>query len=239
MTTTTTLSEQHITTIKDAARKLTGNKRRAFQAQVCIDYLDSSPRKAERAFGWDRNAVQLGLHELRTGIVCIDNFRACGNKKTEEKNEKLKFDICELAEPNSQVDPKFQTPFKYTRLTAKAMRKALMEEKGWLNEELPCEKTIGNILNRMGYRLRRVQKARPIKKVKAVDAIFDSIISIRPIGSPTSGKTRYEYRSIPRPKWIYATPLAAERQEARRWCRLTTTIWGINPSWCLSVSWRW
>ena len=85
----TGLSKQHIATIKDAAIKLTGTKKRAFQAQVTIDYLDSRPRKAERTFGWDRNAVQLGLHELRTGIICVNNFKARGNKKTEEKNQQL------------------------------------------------------------------------------------------------------------------------------------------------------
>ena len=36
-----TLSEKHIATIKDASKKLTGLKRRAFQAQVTIDYLKS------------------------------------------------------------------------------------------------------------------------------------------------------------------------------------------------------
>ena len=69
------LSEQHITTIKDASRKLTGFKRRAFQAQVAIDYLNSKSRLAESIFGWDRNTVVLGLHELCSGIRCIDNFK--------------------------------------------------------------------------------------------------------------------------------------------------------------------
>ncbi len=48
----TQLSEQHITTIKDAAKKLTGAKKRALQAQVAIDYVDSKPYLAERTFGW-------------------------------------------------------------------------------------------------------------------------------------------------------------------------------------------
>ena len=61
-----TLTEGHIATIKDASQKLTGSKRRAFQGQVAIDYLKSKPRLAERIFGWDRNTVDLGLHELHT-----------------------------------------------------------------------------------------------------------------------------------------------------------------------------
>ena len=87
----------------------------------------------------------------------------------------LENDIIFLAEPESQIDPKFQTVFKYTRITAKAMREALITKKGWQTTELPCEKTIGTILNRLGFRLRRVQKAKPLKKVAETDAIFDNL----------------------------------------------------------------
>ncbi len=170
-----TLSKQHIATIKDAAKKLTGATRREFQAQVSIDYLNSKAHLAEKVFGWDRKTVTLGLNELRSGFVCIGNFKARGNKKTEEKMPQLENDIISLAEPESQIDPKFQTAFKYTRLTAKAMREALITKKGWHPTELPCEKTIGNILNRLGFRLRRVQKAKPLKKVAKTDVIFDNL----------------------------------------------------------------
>jgi hypothetical protein len=87
----------------------------------------------------------------------------------------LEADIRTLAEPHTQVDPKFQSPFQYTRITAKAMRQALIDQKGWADEDLPCEKTIGNVLNRLGYRLRRVQKAKPLKKVRETDAIFTNV----------------------------------------------------------------
>ncbi len=126
---------------------------------MSIDYLNSKPYLAEKIFGWDRKTVTLGLNELRSGVVCIDDFKARGNKKTEEKIPQLEIDIVFLAETESQIDPKFQTAFKYTRITAKAMREALITKKGWNHEELPCEKTISNILNRLGFRLRRVQKA--------------------------------------------------------------------------------
>ena len=170
----TSLSNKHIATIRHAARKLTGYKRREFQAQVAIDYMDSNVRLAEKTFGWSRDTVTLGLHEKRTGIVCISNFKERGNKNTEEKEKQLEIDICCLAEPESQTDPKFQTAFKYTRITAQAMRKALITKKGWTHGSLPCEKTIGNILNRLGYRLRRVQKANPLKKIPQTDAIFEN-----------------------------------------------------------------
>jgi hypothetical protein len=171
-----TLSKQYIATIKNAAKKLTGVKRRAFEAQVTLDYFDAKAYLAEQAIGWDRKTIELGLNELRTGIVCVDNFKARGNKKTEVKKPQLKVDIVALAEPQSQTDPKFQTMFKYTRITAKGMRIALITEKGWQDKDLPCEKTIGAILNRLDYCLRRVQKAKPLKKIPETDAIFDNVI---------------------------------------------------------------
>jgi Rhodopirellula transposase DDE domain len=169
------LTEEVIASFKDAARKLTGPKRRAFQAQVTLDYLDGSVWKAERVFGWSHHTVTLGLNELRTGITCLGNFSARGNHKTEEKWPELEADIRALADPESQVDPKFQSPFLYTRMTAKAMRQALIDQKGWTDEELPHQNTIGEILNRLGYKLRRVQKTKPLKKVPQTDAIFDNV----------------------------------------------------------------
>ena len=90
------LTEQQIATIKDAAKKLTGVKRREFQAQVTLDYLEGKARRAERVFGWSRRTVELGLNELRTGIKCLDNFSSRGNKKSEEKKPQLEKDICSL-----------------------------------------------------------------------------------------------------------------------------------------------
>ena len=169
------LTKEVIVSFKDAARKLTGPKRRAFEAQVTLDYLDGNIWKAEEVLGWSHKTVELGLNELRTGITCMDNFSARGNRRTEVKCPELEADIRALAEPESQTDPRFQSPFRYTRMTAKAMRKALIDQKGWTDQELPHENTIGEILNRLGYKLRRVQKTKPLKKIKETDAIFANV----------------------------------------------------------------
>jgi hypothetical protein len=42
------LTEKVKFTFKDAAKKLTGYKKRAFMAQVTQDYFNYSPRKAKR-----------------------------------------------------------------------------------------------------------------------------------------------------------------------------------------------
>jgi hypothetical protein len=76
------LTKEVIASFKDAARKLTGPKRRAFEAQVTLDYFDGNIWKAETVFGWSHHTVALGLNELRTGITCMDNFSARGNRRS-------------------------------------------------------------------------------------------------------------------------------------------------------------
>ncbi len=141
---------------RDAAKKIKGAAKRAFMAQITQDCLEGSARKAERELGWYRKIVEKGLREQETGINCVDNYAARGRKKTEEKLPDLENDIRDLVEQDSQVDPKFQTHFRYMRVSARAVREALIGEKGYRDEQLPCRQTIGTILNRMGYRLKKL-----------------------------------------------------------------------------------
>ena len=175
------LTDPVVATIKDAAGKLTGHRRRAFQAKVTLDYLGGSARRAETVFGWGREAVQRGLWEFRglqqAPVLVPRRNRddARGRRKTEERLARLEEDIRSLVEPRSQVDPKFQSAFAYTRMTAAAVRKALIDQKGYDDEDLPGERTLRRILNRLDFRLRRVQKTKPLKKIKETDAIFDNV----------------------------------------------------------------
>lgn len=128
------------------------------RAQVTIDYLDSSPRKAETQLGWSRKAIVTGLKELETSIVCVNNYQARGRKKTEELIPQLEKDIFDLVDNYSQADPKLKSTFSYTKISARAVKEALISKKGSREQELPCRQTIGDILNRMGYRFKKRKK---------------------------------------------------------------------------------
>jgi hypothetical protein len=162
-TTMTDLTEAVRETIQSAARKLTGFRRRQFQAEVARQYCQESARCAERMFGWGRRAVETGLGEQRTGIRCLDNFSDRGRRKTEELHPELVEQIHAIAAPESQADPKFQTPLAFTRLTAQAVREQLVLARG-ADAATPAERTVHDLLNRLGYRLRRVRKTKPQKK---------------------------------------------------------------------------
>lgn len=148
-------------TFQDAAKKLTGHRKRDFMAKVAEDYLEGSARKAERAFGWNRQSVQLGLHERQTGLICVGHYRARGRHKTEETLPNLEADIRALVDNQSQADPKFQSTFAYARISARAVQAALIHEKGYTEDQLPTRQTIGDILNRLGYRLKKHKRPNP------------------------------------------------------------------------------
>lgn len=157
------LTESMRQTIRSAARKLTGFRRRQFQAEVAIQHCQGSPRRAEKCFGWGRDAVHTGLNELRTGIRCLDNFSDRGRHKTEEQQPALVGQIHAIVAPESQADPKFQTPLAFTRITAKAVREQLAANAAGTGRPVPAERTVYDIMNRLGYRLRRVRKTKPQK----------------------------------------------------------------------------
>jgi hypothetical protein len=137
--------------------------RRLAMGDVTMTVLDGKPRVAEDVFGWGRAAVELGMNEFRTQIVCVNDLSTRKKPKVEEKNPKLLSDIVEIMTPQSHAEPSLRTTFSYTDLTAKAVYGFLLE-KGWTEEELPTQRTISNILNRQEYRLRTVAKTKVQKK---------------------------------------------------------------------------
>lgn len=126
-------------------------------ADVTMSLLDGRPRVAEAVFGWARSAVILGINELRTGITCVNDLSARRKPKAEEKDSQLIADIREIIEPQTRADPQLRTALGYTNMTAQAVYDAL-KEKG--RETLPTVRTISNILNRLGFRLRTVGKTK-------------------------------------------------------------------------------
>jgi hypothetical protein len=105
--------------------------------------------------------VQLGLHERQSGLICVDNYRARGRHKSEAVLTNLESDIRSLVDVQAQADPKFQSTFLYARISAAAVREALIDEKGYDESDLPSRQTIGAILNRLGYRLKKHKKSSP------------------------------------------------------------------------------
>jgi len=192
------LTESVRETIRSAARKLTGFARRQFQAEIAVKYCDSNPRRAEQVFGWGREALNTGLNELRTGIRCLEDYSTRGRPKSEDRDPELAEDIHALVESASQADPKFQTPLAFTRITAKAVHERLLEQAAKTGRPVPAERTLHDILNRLGYRLRRVQKTKPQKKFPRPTPSSTTCGTC--IRKPRKTPRRCGFRWTPRPK---------------------------------------
>ncbi|MHC5536991.1 ISAzo13-like element transposase-related protein [Singulisphaera rosea] len=133
---------------------------------------------AERRFGRGRETVEKGMQESRQGVRCLENFSARGQRRSEDKDPKLADDIRAIVEPQSYADPELKSSRRYTNLSAAEVRRALIE-RGHAEEGLPSERTLRDILNRMNYRLKRIQKGKPLKKTEETDAIFANVNAVR------------------------------------------------------------
>jgi len=172
-------TNQYDELLRVGAQRLTGHQRRLFQAQVCIALCNGNTRQAERRFGWGRQTVQKGLHEWQSGIRCLENFQARGSRRGEDRNPQLAADIRAIVEPHTYADPELKSTRRYSNLTAGEVLTALQTNNGYRAEELPSERTMRDILNRMNYRLKRIQKGKPLRKTKETDAIFANVRAVR------------------------------------------------------------
>jgi len=169
----------HDMLLQRGAQRLNGHQRRLFLAEVTRELCGGSARRAERRFGWGRETIDKGLHELQSGIRCLENFAARGRPRWEDQNEQLARDIRELVEPHTQADPELKSSRRYLNWSAAEVLRALQTRTGYAADDLPSERTMRDILNRMGYRLKRIQKGKPLKKTKETDAIFANVAAVR------------------------------------------------------------
>jgi hypothetical protein len=160
--------------LRSGARRLTGYQRRQFQAEVTVGLCAGSPRVAERRFGWGRETVEKGLCEARTGLRCAEDFAARGRRRSEDRDPALAAEIRAIVEPHSYADPELRSSRRYSNLSAREVREALIAG-GRSGARLPGERAMRDILNRMNYRLKRIQKGKPLRKTEDTDAIFENV----------------------------------------------------------------
>ena len=114
---------------------------------------------------------------MASGIPIQDAFERRGRRRVESKLPNLLKDIRSLVDPHSQADPTLKSERLYTRLSAAQVRRQI-QQKGYSDDELPTAEVIRQRLKAMNYRLRRVVKAKPQKKIPETDAIFEQVHQI-------------------------------------------------------------
>lgn len=79
---------------------------------------------------------------------------------------------------HTQADPELKSLRRYSNLSAAEVLEAL-QQKGYAQENLPSQRTMRDILNRMNYRLKRIQKGKPLKKTPLTNAIFANVQAVK------------------------------------------------------------
>jgi len=158
--------------IGEIIEELRGGVKRRIVAGIANEYGKGGQTFVSEAFKMSRDTIRKGQQELKTGEIIEDAYSERGRKSTMEKQPQLEGEIREILDCQSQSDPKFQTNRLYTNLTVREVREQLKKQYGYADGELPTNRTLNTIVNKMGYTVKTVQKTKPIKKIPETDMIF-------------------------------------------------------------------
>jgi Rhodopirellula transposase DDE domain len=154
------------TLLIETAKSLKGSARRLFMARTVKELGRGGQQRAARALRWGRMTIRKGMHELDSGVMCVDAFALRGRKRAEVHLPNLLTDIRAIVDSQSQADPQFRSKRLYTRLTAAEVRRQLIAQKGYANAALPPAETIGTKLHELGYYPQKVTKSLPQKNFR-------------------------------------------------------------------------
>ena len=157
------LTDSLKTLLIETAKSLKGSARRLFMARTVKELGPGGQQRAARELRWGRMRIRKGLHELDSGVICIDAFALRGRKRAEAHLPNLLMDIQALVDSQSQADPPFRSNRLYTHLTAAEVRRQLLARKGYADTVLPTAETIGTKLNELGYVPQKGAKSQPQK----------------------------------------------------------------------------
>lgn len=158
------LNEELCAFLNETRDSLHGADRRIFMAKVVTLIGYGGKYKAEQYLGWNRSTINKGIKELKSGLICVDNYSSRGRKRSEAQLPKLLKDIHDIVTPICQNDSALQGSNIYLPITAPEVRRRLISDKGYDNTMLPTTRTILNKLNKLGYTLKKEPRTKNKKK---------------------------------------------------------------------------
>lgn len=97
-----------------------------------------------------------------------------GRKKLTEKYPNLENDIEKIISTYLSVKPELKDETLYVKLSINVIKQQLIKT-GKYNENSFSNSSLNNLVNEMGYNLKKVQKTKPLKKIEETDAIFENV----------------------------------------------------------------
>jgi hypothetical protein len=75
------LTDSLKTLLIETAKSLKGSARRLFMAHTVKELGPGGQQRAARELRWGRMTIRKGLHELDSGVICVDAFALRGRKR--------------------------------------------------------------------------------------------------------------------------------------------------------------
>ena len=184
-------NESYDALLQAAANRLRGHQRRLFLAEVTLQFLRRQHPPSRTPFRLGTPNHRQRLAGTPTRYPLSGELRSPRTPRWEEEGPQRTADLRAIAEPHTQADPELLSERRYTNLTAAEMLEVLAARRATPTEDLPSERSMRDILNRMGYRLKRIQKAKPLKKTPETDAIFANVKAVRQEVTATRPRWRF------------------------------------------------
>jgi len=128
---------------------------------------------AAKLFGVSKEFVRKGLREAATGLAEPSNAHKSGRKAYTELNPGLEEAIREIMQGKTQADPRLADSREYTETDCPWVRERLLER--FPEKLVPKKSALSSLLGKMGYRLKKVAKTEPKKKIPETDLIFENV----------------------------------------------------------------
>ena len=111
---------------------------------------------------------------VRDNLEVKSNKSKCGRKKITVIYPELETDIKKRIENKLYTDPYFETEQLFCSLTINEVMKELLKT-GKYKQGFISRNSLENLLNQMGYNLKKVKRNKPLKKVEKTDEIFENV----------------------------------------------------------------
>ena len=163
--------KNQINNIKNEKNKISKKK---MIGSLVLDVDGRCISAVARVLGCSRKYVKQCSCFVKEGYIEQTKLEFRGRKRLTDKYSDLESDIKKIMENSLSVDPKFKSEKQYVNMTVKEIKRQLIET-GKYQERNFSNSSLNNILNRMGYGLKKVKKTKPLKKIEETDAIFENV----------------------------------------------------------------
>lgn len=149
-------------------------KKQELIGALVLDLGKRSINAVAKALGYCWRYIKKCYVIARDNLTISSNKNKCGRKSLTKIYPTLEKDIESIIENHCSTDPRFKSEKQYVKLTIREIISRLIDT-GKYTESSFKKSAIANLLNKMGYHLKKVRKIKPLKKINETDAIFENV----------------------------------------------------------------